>query len=118
AAHPARSGYKNHDASRARLDRTRIGRKLKMNKKLKKVKVRAPGPLSRLRRKKRDDDPVEKAVVPYITNESLAEHREEVLKGARKHILPLQHSRRRIVILSVVIFVTTVVAFLVYSVLG
>lgn len=89
-----------------------------MNKKLKKFKDSAPRSLSRLRRKKREDDPVEKAVVPYITNESLAEHREEVLKGARKHILPLQHSRRRIVILSVVIFVATVAAFLVYSVLG
>src|SRR5665811_1430574 len=35
--------------------------------------------------------------VPRITNETVAEHREAVLSGARKYIYPLQHSKRRIV---------------------
>jgi len=32
--------------------------------------------------------------VPQITNESIAVHREEVLKGARKYIYPLAHSKQ------------------------
>lgn len=86
-----------------------------MKKKIKQVKDAAGKGVRKIRRK---PDPVEKAVVPYITNETIAEHREEVLKGARKHILPLPHSRKRIVILSFTIFAITVVVFLAYSLLG
>jgi len=35
--------------------------------------------------------------LPRITNETIAEHREEVLSSARKYIYPLQHSLQRIV---------------------
>src|SRR5690606_3284132 len=59
--------------------------------------------------------PVEAAKVPYITNETIAEHREEVLAGARKYIYPLQHSRRRVIWISLVIFVATVISFFVYA---
>lgn len=52
--------------------------------------------------------------VPRITNETVAEHREEVLGSARKYIYPLQHSRRRIVSISVSILVLAFVALLVY----
>lgn len=52
--------------------------------------------------------------VPQITNETIAEHREEVLKGARKYIYPLQQSKHRIVIVTSGIIVAAVVAFLVY----
>lgn len=86
-----------------------------MKKKLKNVKESA-GKLKR--RIRRQQDPVEQAKVPYITNETVAEHREEVLKGARKHILPLQHSKRRVIVLSSIIFAATAVAFLAYSLLG
>src|SRR5665811_1912030 len=55
------------------------------------------------------------AVVPYITNETVAEHREQVLKGARKYIYPLQHSKHRIVVISTSIFVSMVVAFMAYG---
>lgn len=72
--------------------------------------------MNKLRRK--GDDPVEKAKVPYITNETIAEHREEVLKGARKYIYPLQHSRRKIVWLSLIIFIVTVVTFFSYAALS
>ena len=39
--------------------------------------------------------------VPRITNETVGEHREEVLSSARKYIYPLQHSKHRVVRISV-----------------
>jgi parvulin-like peptidyl-prolyl isomerase len=56
--------------------------------------------------------------VPRITNETIAVHREEVLKGARKYIYPLQHSKHRIIMLTSWILVAAVGTFLVYSVLA
>jgi parvulin-like peptidyl-prolyl isomerase len=38
--------------------------------------------------------------VPRITNETVSEHREEVLSSARKLIYPLQHSKHRVVRIS------------------
>ena len=55
------------------------------------------------------------AVVPYITNETVAEHREEVLKGARKYIYPLQHSKHRIVVISTALFAATVIGLFTYG---
>jgi len=72
--------------------------------------------MNKLRRK--GEDPVETAKVPYITNETIAEHREEVLKGARKYIYPLQHSRRKIVWWSLIIFIATVITFFSYAALS
>ncbi|MBA3757885.1 peptidylprolyl isomerase [Candidatus Saccharibacteria bacterium] len=60
-----------------------------------------------------DDSPIVEDV-PRITNETISIHREEVLKGARKYIYPLQHSKHRIVLITSVIAVTAVVAFMVY----
>lgn len=87
-----------------------------MKDKLNKVKESAKKPVNKLMRK--PVDPVESTKLPYITNDTIAEHREEVLAGARKFILPLQHSKRRIVILSLAIFVITVITFFAYSVLA
>lgn len=87
-----------------------------MKNKLVKVKDSAKKPLKKLRGK--DKDPIESAKVPYITNDSLAEHREEVLAGARKYIYPLQHSKRRIVWISLAVFITTFVVFMAYSLLA
>lgn len=56
--------------------------------------------------------------VPQITNETIAEHREEVLRGARKYIYPLHLSKRRIIVISSVILVGAIAAFLVYCVAG
>lgn len=52
--------------------------------------------------------------IPNITNETVAEHREDVLKGARKYKYPLQHSKHRIVIISTTLLITAVVGFFVY----
>jgi hypothetical protein len=56
--------------------------------------------------------------IPRITNETVAEHREHVLKGARKYKYPLQHSKHRIVIVSTALLVAAVVGFFVYTCLA
>ncbi|MBI4033527.1 peptidylprolyl isomerase [Candidatus Saccharibacteria bacterium] len=53
--------------------------------------------------------------VPRITNETIAEHREEVLKGARKFIYPLAHSKHRIVLITGTLVVAAIIGFLTYS---
>lgn len=56
--------------------------------------------------------------VPEITNETIAEHREEVLKGARKYIYPLKHSKRRILVVTAFILGAAIIAFLIYCAAG
>lgn len=63
-------------------------------------------------------DAVTQEPVPRITNETVAEHREEVLGSARKYIYPLQHSKHRIVLISVGLFLTVAVAFMTYCLLA
>lgn len=55
---------------------------------------------------------------PRITNETVAEHREAVLKGARKYILPLQHSKHQVVIITTTLFVVVIVGFFTYVTLA
>lgn len=52
--------------------------------------------------------------VPRITNDTVSDHREEVLKSARKYIYPLQHSKHRVVRISLALLITVVVAFFAY----
>src|SRR6478735_11076746 len=56
----------------------------------------------KLRRRPQADEKLVQALqnLPRITNETVAEHREEVLSGARKYIVPLSHSKRRIIIIT------------------
>lgn len=56
--------------------------------------------------------------IPRITNETVAEHREEVLSSARKYIYPLQHSAHRVVIISISLLVVVIVAFFTYCLLA
>jgi hypothetical protein len=65
-----------------------------------------------------EDHPPRPEQVPRITNETIAEHREEVLKGARKYIYPLQHSKHRIVTVTLSIVGIAFIAFLVYCVVA
>lgn len=53
--------------------------------------------------------------VPRITNETVAEHREKVLKGARKYKYPLEHSKHRIVIVSASLLALGLITFFVYA---
>lgn len=52
--------------------------------------------------------------VPRITNDTVADHREELLKSARKYIYPLQHSKHRVVRISLILFTTVVIGFFVF----
>ena len=61
-----------------------------------------------------NDPPMKLEDVPEITSETIAEHREEVLSGARRYIYPLQHSKHRIVVVTLTIMVSAIVASLVY----
>lgn len=56
--------------------------------------------------------------VPTITNETLAEHREEVLSTARKYIYPLQHSKRRIIAVSSALLAAAIVFLFAYCLLS
>lgn len=56
--------------------------------------------------------------VPRITNETVTEHREEVLSSARKYIYPLQHSKHRVVRISIGLFVTVLVSFFAITLLS
>jgi hypothetical protein len=67
------------------------------------------------RRKNRDELATD---APRITNDTVAAHREEVLSSARKYILPLQHSKHRIVIISTTLIIAMAVAFLSYCTLA
>ena len=52
--------------------------------------------------------------VPNITAKDVAEHRDEVLRGARKYIYPLQHSKHKIITISLTVFVVTLLGFFSY----
>jgi hypothetical protein len=65
-----------------------------------------------------EEAPITDEKLPRITNDTVAEHREEVLSSARKYIYPLQHSRHRIVSISLTIFVLALVVFFSYTLLA
>lgn len=96
---------------RVRKRRKRI-RKLK--KKINKIKDSAKALKDRTTQKKEQ----EPEKVPRITNKTVAEHREEVIKGARKFILPLQESKHKVVLFSVSVFIAMVLAFFGYCTLA
>lgn len=76
-----------------------LGKKLALPKKLPKPS------LGRFKRGSSDASKINQAIesLPRITNETVAEHREEMLKDARKLIYPLRHSRSRVVKNSVIL---------------
>ena len=51
-----------------------------------------------------------------ITNETVAEHREEVIGKARKYIYPLSHSKHKIIVISISLFIVSIVVFFTYCV--
>jgi parvulin-like peptidyl-prolyl isomerase len=86
-----------------------------MKEKVKKILDKRP----RLRRKEFEKS-LEQAIqgIPRITNETVAEHREEVLSSARKYIYPLQHSAHRVVIISIALIIAVIVGFFTYCLLA
>jgi len=77
-------------------------------------------PVPKRFKKVRGEERIQEAFenIPRITNETVAEHREYVLRGARKYKYPLAHSKHRIVIISTVLIVVAIVGFFVYSTLA
>lgn len=53
-----------------------------------------------------------------ITNDTVAEHREEVLGSARKYIYPLRQSKHKLVVISITLFLVGVIAFFSYCTLA
>lgn len=60
------------------------------------------------------------AVTPNrrITNDTVGEHREEVLSKARKYIYPLQQSKHKLVVISITLFLIAIVVFFSYCTLA
>lgn len=79
---------------------------------MKKPKL-SPKLKSPIRRRKGEEARVTEAFenVPRITNDTVAEHREAVLSGARKFIYPLQHSKHRVVRTSAILLVAALLSF-------
>lgn len=90
------------------------------NSKLKKLKIK------KIKVSKKISNPLKKRVIsidkvneaiknaPNITNDTLSEHREDILSAARKFIYPLQHSKHRFVRLSIGIAIIVLVSFFAY----
>lgn len=68
--------------------------------------------------KKKQANSVNNDAIPRITNDTVSKHREEVISGAKKYIYPLQHSRHRIVIISVSLLVALLIGFSTYVLLS
>lgn len=92
-------------------------KKLKTSRRFRKPKLPGKPQLKRpvIKRTKTPEEKVSEAIsnAPRITNETVAGHREEVLSSARKYIYPLQHSKHRVVRISVGLFIAVVVVFFV-----
>jgi parvulin-like peptidyl-prolyl isomerase len=65
-----------------------------------------------------DQEPTLGEGVPRITNETVAEHREQVLGSARKYIYPLQHSKHKIVLISTTLVIAAFIGFFTYTMLA
>lgn len=65
-----------------------------------------------------DPEPTVVNKVPQVTTENIAEHREQVLSGARKYIYPLQHSKHRIIIITSTIVAAAIAGLLIYCSIG
>lgn len=70
--------------------------------------------LTRIRKRNQEVEPLN----ARITNDTVADHREEVLGKARKYIYPLQHSKHKLVKISLTLFLLAVVAFFTYCTLA
>lgn len=68
--------------------------------------------------KKKNVNKLTDGAIPRITNDSVSKHREEVISGAKKYIYPLQHSRHKIVVISVSILVTILLAVSTFTLLS
>ncbi|HLC91528.1 MAG TPA: SurA N-terminal domain-containing protein [Candidatus Saccharimonadales bacterium] len=87
-----------------------------MKKKLK--KLTSIFPKRRTSAKDLLNTPTDEGGLPRITNETIAANREEVLSSARKYIYPLQHSKHKIVTVSITLFAVAFIVFFSYCTLA
>lgn len=88
-----------------------------MKKKLfKKLRKHKDAVVEKVAERTGNEEPPKK--VPSITNVTIAEHRDEVLSSARKYIYPLQHSKHKIVLISVSVFIAALITFFSYCTLA
>lgn len=90
------------------MKRKKTGRKIQLKRALPRVAKRFRRPTS----EERSQEAI--SSLPRITNETVAEHREKVLGSARKYIYPLEHSKHRIIVVSLSLLIAAVVGFFVY----
>src|SRR5476651_927058 len=103
-------------------------KKLTKIKKLKRLKRLKPSELAKtklnldlsLKTGKSAEEKISDALsnVPHITNETVTDHREEVLSSARKYIYPLQHSKHKIVLITTGLFIAALVGFFSYTMIA
>lgn len=67
------------------------------------------------KKSKKSDNADEDGPAPRITSDTVAEHREQVLSGARRFIYPLQQSRNRVVIISSIIITAVFIGSIIFS---
>ncbi len=79
--------------------------------------ISKPKILDRKKRAKAEKTEEEDTAAPRITSDTVAEHREEILSGARRFIYPLQHSRKRVVVISTLIILAILLGSLGFSTL-
>ena len=87
-------------------------------KQLKAVKSAIKKQIENVSDKAASTDDTTPAKVPRITSETISEHREDVLKSARKYIYPLQQSKNKIVIITTSLVLLLVVGFFTYCTLA
>lgn len=81
--------------------------------------MKLPNPSRFLRRSKpKTSDSQDTPGDSRITNRTMADNREEILGKARKYIYPLQHSKHRIVMVSITLFIIMIVSFFGYVTLA
>jgi hypothetical protein len=88
-----------------------------MKKKLNLKKLTKLFPKKRISKELIDSSTDENGL-PRITNETVAANREEVLHSARKYIYPLQHSKHKIVLISITLFIVAFIVFFSYCTLA
>lgn len=94
--------------------------KISKPKRLKKPKLPKKLPKVPLKRTMTDEERLSEALqtVPRITNETVGEHREEVLSSARKYIYPLEHSKHRVVRISLLLLTLVLIGFMAFITLS
>lgn len=94
-----------------------MNKKFKQLTKLKRADLRK---LMKRRKKGEPDERLNRAIenLPQITNETVAEHREQLLSRARRYIYPLEHPRRRVLIWSGSILAAAIIVFFAYCTLA